>query len=228
METIINDLRETWKSVPIWVQALPLLFGGWLLATVLRLLVSGLLGLIGLDRVGERAGINDFLRKGMVNYMPSKLGGVMVFWLVLGGIFMKVAQMLDVGIVKVLSTRLDEVIPGIIVATLIGILGIVIVTFLGNFTRTLARNAGFPHADLVGRVIKWIGTILVCLIAFEQVSIGRTLLSPLVQILVGAVAFGAALAFGLGCKDLARDFAVRLLTALRERKRSAAKSDLEG
>jgi hypothetical protein len=228
MENIINVLLETWKSIPTWVQALPLLFGGWLLATVLRLLVSGLLGLIGLDRAGERSGINEFLRKGMVNYMPSKLGGVMVFWIVLGGVFVKVAQMLDVGIVKVLSTRLGEVIPGIIVATLIGILGIVIVAFLGNFTSTLARNAGFPHANLVGRVIKWVGTILVCLIAFEQVSIGKTLLSPLVQILVGAVAFGTALAFGLGCKDLARDFALRLLAALRERNRAATKSDLEG
>jgi hypothetical protein len=222
MDNIINALLETWKSVPTWVKALPLLFGGWLLATALRLLVSGLLSLIGLDRVGERAGINEFLRKGMVNYMPSKLGGMLIFWLVLGGVFVNVAQMLDVGIVMVLSRRLGEIIPEI------GILGIVIVAFLGNFIRTLVRNAGFPHADLVGRAIKWIGTILVCLIAFEQVSIGKTLLSPLVEIMVGAVAFGTALAFGLGCKDLAREFALRLLTALRERNRAATKSDLEG
>lgn len=228
MENIVNPLLKTWKSIPTWIQVLPLLFGGWLLATVLRLLVSGLLGLIGLDRTGEQAGINEFLRKGMVNYMPSRLGGVLVFWIVLGGVFVKVAQMLDVGIVRILSRRLDEIIPEIIVATLFGILGIVIVAFLGNFIRTLVRNAGFPHADLVGRVIKWVGTILVCLIAFEQVSIGKTLLSPLVQILVGAVAFGTALAFGLGCKDLARDFALRLLATLRERKRAATKSDLEG
>jgi hypothetical protein len=228
MENAINALSEMWRSLPPWVQTIPLLFGGWVLATALRLLVSGFLGMIKLDRLGERAGINEFLRKGMVNYLPSKLAGVMVFWIVLGGVFVKAARMLDVGIVKVLSTRLGEILPEFIVATLLGVLGIVVVTFLGNFTRTLARNAGFPHADLVGRVIKWIGTILICLIAFEQVSIGKTLLTPLVEILVGAVAFGTALAFGLGCKDIARDFAQRMLAMLRERHRATTKSDLEG
>ncbi len=227
METILNSFRQGWQSIPPWLQVLPLLFGGWLMAWLLRLLVAGLFRLIRFDRACERTGFNEFLRKGRVGYTPSKLVAAVIFWIALGSVFVAVAQRLDVEFVRVLSARWGEVIPALIVATLMGILGIAAVIFVANFVMTVARNAGFAHADLLARIIKWVGVILVCLLAFEQVSFGKTLLAPLVEILFGAVALGAALAFGLGCKDLARDAVLRVLASLRERRQPGPKSDLE-
>jgi hypothetical protein len=61
-----------------------------------------------------------------------------------------------------------------------------------------------------------------------QVDLGRTLINSMVQILFAAVAFGLALAFGLGCKEIARDAATRWPQNLREKRRSDGRSDLEG
>ena len=77
-------------------------------------------------------------------------------------------------------------------------------------------------------MVKIAGYILVAGLALTQVDLGRTLISTMVQILFAAVAFGLALAFGLGCKDLARDAASRWLQNLREKRRSDGRSDLEG
>jgi hypothetical protein len=49
-----------------------------------------------------------------------------------------------------------------------------------------------------------------------------------VQILFAALVFGLALAFGLGCKDIARDAAMRFLQNLREKRRTDERADLEG
>ena len=54
------------------------------------------------------------------------------------------------------------------------------------------------------------------------------MISTLIQILFAAIVFGAALAFGLGCKDLARDAFTRVLQSLREKKRTDGRADLEG
>ena len=46
--------------------------------------------------------------------------------------------------------------------------------------------------------------------------------------LFGALVFGLALAFGLGCKDIARSSMERWLRELRERERMTKGTDLEG
>ena len=72
------------------------------------------------------------------------------------------------------------------------------------------------------------GYILVVGLALEQVDINRTMISTMMQLLFAAVVFGLALAFGLGCKDLARDAAARFLQNLREKRRTDSRPDLEG
>ena len=76
--------------------------------------------------------------------------------------------------------------------------------------------------------MKIAGYVLVVGIALEQIDLSRTMISAMLQILFAAVVFGLALAFGLGCKDLARDAAARFLQTLRERRRSDGRPDLEG
>jgi hypothetical protein len=65
-------------------------------------------------------------------------------------------------------------------------------------------------------------------LALDQLNLSRSLITTLFQILFAAAAFAAALAFGLGCKDLARDAMQRLLRNLREKERAEKGSDLEG
>jgi len=93
---------------------------------------------------------------------------------------------------------------------------------------TIARNASFPHAQLLSQVTKFLGFILVFSLTLEQIDIGTTMIASLFQIVLGAVAFGVALAFGLGCKDMARDAMERFLHELKEKSRIGGDSDMEG
>jgi hypothetical protein len=65
-------------------------------------------------------------------------------------------------------------------------------------------------------------------VAFEQAGLGRSIVEFIFQVLLGAAAFGTALAFGLGCKDMARDSLQRLIRNLREKERTSRGPDLEG
>jgi hypothetical protein len=103
-----------------------------------------------------------------------------------------------------------------------------LIAFLAGFVRTVTRNAGSPYANLWSRITRWVGVVLVLAMAFEQAEIRGSILAGAIQILIAAFAFGMALAFGLGCKDIARNAMERMLANLKERHRDASKTDLEG
>ena len=72
------------------------------------------------------------------------------------------------------------------------------------------------------------GTILVLAVTVEQIQIRSSVLAGTLLIAVAAIALGTALAFGLGCKDMARNAMERLIADVKERHRDTSKSDMEG
>jgi hypothetical protein len=201
---------------------------GWAGAHLSRLLVSGLLSLARLDRIAERTGFAEFLRKGNVRYSASKLGGVIGYWLVLVATFVGIAKILDVELVSSLADRFKALLPGIIAAIFVITVGFIVVAFIANSARTIARNAAVPNSGLIARSIKYIGNFIVVLMALDQMDFGSSLLSTMALLLFAAIVLGFALAFGLGCKDLAGKAFAKFLRTLRERDREAKGTDLEG
>ncbi len=228
MPAIFSSIGSFLQSLPSGVIALLILLAGWLLAVVLRLILWRLLDLVRFNKLCDRVGISEFLRKGQVSHGPSRLVGYIAYWSALLVTLLQISRVLDIKVVTSFSQRLADIVPGILAGAFIGVIGLVVVAFIGNFVMTVARNAGFPHAALLSRVVKIAGYIIVAGLALTQVDLGRTLINSMVQILFAAVAFGLALAFGLGCKDIARDAATRWLQNLREKRRSDGRSDLEG
>lgn len=227
MQETLSSIGAFMKSLP-GLTALIVLFGGWLSAFLLRLILSWFLGLVRFNTACDRVGISEFLRKGQVKYPPSQLVGIIAYWTVLLVALFQIARILDIKMVTTFSDRLASVVPGLLAAVFIGIVGLVVISFIGNFVMTVARTAGFPHAALLARVVKIAGSILVLGLALEQIDLSRTMISSMVQILFAALVFGLALAFGLGCKDMARDAATRFLQNLREKRRTDGRADLEG
>lgn len=228
MADVLGAVRAFLASLPSWVRALLVLVVGGGAAFLLRFLCWKLLPVLRFDRLCGRLGISEFLRKGQVNRTPSRLVGSFAWGLVLVVTFFQVSRQLDIAVVTSFSTQLTASVPGILAALLVTVVGFVVVTFIGNFVMTVAINAAYPHARLAARAVKVVGIVIVLGIALEQANLSRSLVSAMVQILFAAAAFGAALAFGLGCKDIARDAMIRFLRNLREKGRAEKGPDLEG
>jgi len=227
MNSLILETSQVWTGLPELLRVLLLVPGGLLLAIVLRLLVSSILGMLRFDQLCGGTAFGEFLRKGKVSYTPSKLAGLLSFWVCLAVVSVEAVRLLDPELSAALSSRLHGSAPGLFAALLLLFFGLSLMVFLCNLAGTILANAGFAHADSAARILKYFGVMVVIVVALEQVSIGGTLLGPLVLILFASLSFSVALAFGLGCKDIARDFALRAIAAMREKQR-APKADLEG
>lgn len=227
MDQFLTAVYDLWIGLPIGLSAGITLAGGFLAATLARILTAGLLKLLRFDRFGEKTGLGDVLRKGGVTYTPAKLASVAVFWLLMVAVLVYLSRLLDIQVVTSFTERVGDILPGLMAALLIVVIGFLVVSFVSNFTRTILRNAGSTHADLIAKALRYFGVGLILLIALEELNFGKTILNTLVLIVAATVGLALALAFGLGCKDLARDWFQRVLHDLREKKRLGGKQDME-
>jgi hypothetical protein len=228
MSGIIDALTGFWISLPRPVAAGIVLAVGWAGATFARFILTAILVLAKFEKMSERAGFAGFLRKGGVKYGPSKLIGTIAYWLALLITFLSASRMLDIIVVNSILEKLLASLSGWLSALLIVIVGAIIVSFLSNFAITIARNAGHANVRPLGKTIKYAGNILIAALALDQIGLGKNIINGMLGILFAALVFGCALAFGLGCKDIARETMVRFMRNLREKRRDSQGDDLEG
>jgi hypothetical protein len=216
------------SALPGWVIAASIIAVGLLAARAARFIVTRLLTALHFNQLCERTGACDFLRKGEVAHSPAALVGRGLYWALLIGVLLEAARFLDIGVATEFRHRVVSAMPALLSAVLVLAVGLILIAFLAGFVRTVTRNAGSPYANLWSRITRWVGVVLVLAMAFEHAEIRGSILAGAIQILIAAFAFGMALAFGLGCKDIAHNAMERMLANLKERHRDASKTDLEG
>jgi hypothetical protein len=215
-------------ALPPIVGAIVIFAAGWLVAKLVRFVLPKMLGVLRFDRLSEKAGIAGFLKKGNVAHPPSQLLGILAYWFVMIFTLSSTVARLDESAAKSFSLWISSVLPRTITAGIIVVIGVVVVTFLSNFIVTIARNAAIHNPGMIGRVIKPAGFLVVATMALEQLGMGQTIISTIFLLLCAATALALALAFGLGCKDLARKYFEDFLRNIKEKERMKRGTDLEG
>lgn len=201
---------------------------GWMLAFFLKILISKVLNSIRFNLICDKLKISEFLRKGQINYMPSELIGVIVYWTFLIFVLFVVADILGINILQPLIELISNSLPNIIKSLFVMVIGCLLAVFIGNFVQTIANNAAYPHSVLLSKGIKWAGIIFVLSISIEILNIGSKIISATFQIVLGAIVFSVALSFALGCKDIAKDLMERFMRNLEKKTKGSRGSDLEG
>jgi small-conductance mechanosensitive channel len=109
-------------------------------------------------------------------------------------------------------------IPNVIAAIFILILGMFVATLLRNIVQTAANNAGLSQSKLLSKIVELIIVVFVTIVALEQLNIGIRITELTLSIILGCIGLGIALAFGLGCKDIAGRYVSDLIEKLKTKK----------
>jgi hypothetical protein len=107
--------------------------------------------------------------------------------------------------------------PNVIAAVFILVLGIFAAAFLSSTVRTAASNAGILQAHLLGQFTQTVVVISAAVGALQQLRI--PFFGEVFLIILGGISLGCALAFGLGCKDLAGRYVADIVEQIQGRKR---------
>ncbi|MCG2713795.1 MAG: hypothetical protein L6308_02980 [Candidatus Omnitrophica bacterium] len=194
-----------------------ILLMGWLVSKALKVIISKGLKLIKLDDLAGRIGLDKILGKGGISYSISELIGVICYWLGILVTAMVAINAVGLTIAADLLNKVVLYIPHVIAAVFIVILGMFVATLLKNIIVTAVNNAGLSHGKLLGQLVETIVIVFVVIVGLEQLGLGISITQLTLGIILGSVGLGLALAFGLGCKDIAGKFVAEFVEKLKKK-----------
>lgn len=184
--------------LPNVLGAIALLFGGWLLAQILRIACVRLIG--SLDNLLRRYGMERMLIRIGFERPASDLIGRIIFWLVFLVFFAAATETLGLPVVAAWLGGVSTYLPRVLVAGLILLAGFLAGSIARDALTTAAIAAGIVHSELLGRLV-YISIVLIAVITgIDQIGIESRFLTATITIVIASGVGAAALAFGLGAR----------------------------
>ena len=203
LQSLQAGLSTFFSYIPQVIGALVVLIIGYIIARLLRAGVTRLLRRIHLDdRLTHGTG-GEYVARFAPEGSPSKLVGLVVQWVLLIFVIVSAVGVLDIPAVTGFMNLVLAYLPNVLAALLIFLVAAAIAGAIGGIVhRTMGDTP-------TGRVARTAAPTLVMAIAvfmvLNQLGIAQTIVTATYIALIGAVALGAALAFGLGGRDAAAD-----------------------
>ncbi|MCI0435481.1 MAG: hypothetical protein L0271_17825 [Gemmatimonadetes bacterium] len=201
-EELRQGLADFAAFVPRLAAAIGILMIGFLAAKMLERVTHFVLSRIGFDRWMREGGVTEALERAGTALKPSSVVARLTFWGVMLLVIIIGANALGITAVSLLFGELLAYVPNVIAAVIVLILG----TLLGEFVKdlVLASAGGLAGALTLARAAKAAVILLASFMALEQLDIAQDIVLVFFIAVVGAAALAAAIAFGVGGRDVAR------------------------
>jgi signal transduction histidine kinase len=177
-------------------------------AYVLKVSVRGILRVVKFDKLSDNAGATQLLNK-LALPSSSELLSRVVFWMVWMGFILLGVQVLGIVGLQEYISRFFLYLPRLFVALFIVFFGLVAASFFSRAALLAAVNADSPSPGLLATLIRTIIVIFAVTMAFEQLGLAERTILIAFAIAFGALMLGLAIAFGMGGRDLAKQFLER-------------------
>lgn len=191
-----NFLNTAVDLLPRLILAATVLLIGLLLAWLVKRIIRRLI--LYLDK-----NINERLRKRFlaVDVKSSALFiGRLFYWFIIVVTITVISQVLGFSILTALFSGLINYLPNIIAALIIVIAGVIIGKLVGDLIASAAARTGIPNGKQLGIFVQYNILVVSIILAIDQIGIDIQFLTLVLIIVLGALLFGAALAFGLGAQ----------------------------
>src|SRR5947199_5838687 len=214
--TAMRNMTATLGAVlPSILAMLTLVALGALLGWIAGTLVTRLAHALDLDQRSRTWGLTSARARAGIYRPPSQVLRLIAFW----GIFVIFATMgidaLAIPGAPGATGMLMRLLPRLLSALLILVVGWLAANFLAQAMLITAVNASLPEARLLARAARWLVLLFAFATALTEIGIGRDMVLVAFGILFGGLVLALALAFGLGGRHLARHILER--GRLRER-----------
>ena len=200
-QSLENILSRIIEFLPNLLGAIVILIIGYMLAKLLEKVTRRALNRARFDRAMHNSSAGNTISR--IIESPSKLGGRIAFWLVFIGAISLAVSALNLPVLNDLLSTVYSYVPNVVAAVLIFLVASAISAGAAGFaTRVMGRTA---LSKIVATVVPSITMSLAIFMILNQLGVARDIVNILFTAIVGAVALGLALAFGLGGRDVARE-----------------------
>jgi len=194
------------QFLPNLLTSVLILIVGIAVAGLVRKVFSRLFHALHIDKHLERIGLTESLHKGGIKESVSTIIAKGIGWLTLFVFIIMSLRALDVPSVEQLLERFFLYLPNIFVATLVLLFGYMLSNFLGRAALIASVNAGLKVSGMVGKLVRLTVFLLAVTMSLEQLGIGSGSIIIAFAIVFGGIILALSLAFGLGGREIAKEY----------------------
>ena len=224
-EIIVSELTQAFQQMardiahylPRLIVMLIIVLIGWVIAYLLKIFIRSLLRLTKFSKLSENAGATLLLHQAA---LPSstELVSRFVFWVAWVGFVLLGVSVLGIAGLQEYISRFFLFLPRLFVALVILFFGFVAASFVSRAVLLAAVNANFRSSRMLSAAIRILISIFTLSMVFEVLGVAEETMLIAFATVFGAAMLGLAIAFGVGGKDLAREFLEKRFAAAKEEK----------
>ena len=209
-QAVWGPLRELGQqavaSLSSLMGILILILLGLILGWLAKEITYRILRALRFDRLCDRLGVGLVVERTGLTRSSSYLAGQIVQGLIIFMALLAWLNALGTPLTRNLVDRFFLYLPHLLAAFLVLVVGALISRFLGRSVLIAAVNANLPSARWLAALTRFFVMVLTAVAALDELGISRATIIVTFAILFGGVVAAAAIAVGLGARDLVRDF----------------------
>lgn len=199
--------------------AVVILVTGYVLARQVSKWVEQVLRRLNFNRVADSGGLSEAMGRAGSHLDPAIAIGRLMFWLVMLVVILLASTALGLESINEMFGLMLSYLPTLLAAVVIIILGMIVGEFVrGLILASAGTVAGVPT---VAKVAKAAVVVIAIFMALQQLGVAEEIVTATFTLILGAVALGVGLAFGLGNRDLAGEITRRWYEEGRQRREAA-------
>jgi small-conductance mechanosensitive channel len=207
---LIDPFKEFYTNIisflPNLLTSILILALGIFISIMLKKAFTKLFTAINLDKLSEKFGLTDILKKGGISESAVSLFSRIIGWLIIFTFLIIALRALNVPTIERLLAQLYLYLPNVFLATFILFIGYLLSNFLGRAALIACVNAGIKISGIIGKFVKFTVFFLAVTMALEQLGIGKETVLLAFAIIYGGVVLSLAIAFGIGGKEAAKEY----------------------
>jgi hypothetical protein len=198
-----QGLNSLFGFIPNLIGFLVILIVGYFVAKIVKSVVAKLLEKVGLDEHLHSGQTGEYVERVSPGASPSRLIASVVFWFIFLFVLSAAIGALQIPAVTAFMNQVLAYLPNVIVAVLIFVIaGVVAAAVAGLVAKTMGDT---PTGKVVASVVPALVMGIAIFMILNQLKIAPEIVQITYTALIGALALGLALAFGLGGREVAAE-----------------------
>jgi small-conductance mechanosensitive channel len=202
-DSVQQGLDSLFGFIPNLIGFLVILIVGYFVARVVKSVIAKVLDKVGLDRHLHSGQTGEWVERISPGASPSRLIGSVAFWFIFLFVLSAAIGALKIPAVTAFMNQVLAYLPNVVVAVLIFVIaGVVAAAVAGLVARTMGDT---PTGKVVASVVPALVMGIAIFMILNQLKIAPEIVQITYTALIGALALGLALAFGLGGREVAAE-----------------------
>ncbi len=204
---LLIGAEQIGTTLPAMLGAALILATGYFLARQMQRWSDDTLKRLDFNHMAHVGGLDEAMVRSGSRLDPVRAMAKLIFWLVMLVVILLASTALGLESINVMFGTMLAFIPTLIAAIVIVILGMIVGEFVRGLILASAGNvSGVPT---LAKLAKTAVILIAIFMALQQVGVAAEIVTAAFTLILGAVALGVGLAFGLGNRELAGEITRR-------------------